>query len=104
MNTEINFGLNDPKWFDMKEAAGLLNVKDMGRIELLNFLISSGVLYEDHLPNQDYIDLGYFLYTVSEIINSSEKLLDCEFYTLVSPTGIEFIRNLLVKKEGHNEK
>ena len=89
--------LQNEKWYDMKQAAKLLNT-DMGRTKLFRFLREEGFLMEKNEPYQYYIESGIFKVVSKDITGRSGQLLFKQMVTLVSETGIELIRRHLANR------
>jgi len=86
--------LQDQNWYDMKQAAKLLNT-DMGRTKLFRFLREQGFLMEKNEPYQSYINEGFFKVISKDITGRKGQLLFKQMVTLISDSGIELIRQHL---------
>jgi phage antirepressor YoqD-like protein len=91
------FGTDD--WTDMKTVAKVLNKKGYGQNNLFKFLKEHRILFGQNQPYQEYVDRGYFKQII-EVFEDAYGNERCYYKTVVSPSGQEFIRKLLVKSEG----
>lgn len=80
--------------FDMMNVAKVLNIKGYGRNNLFEFLRNKGVLNKVNIPNQKYIEAGYFRVTESTYKTPDGKQhVNCK--TVVYQKGVDYIRRLL---------
>lgn len=81
---------------DIKSAAKVLNIPNMGRNKLFAFLRDNHVLNKRNEPYQCFIDRGYF----RQIESSWEHdgTIHINLKTVVFQKGIDFIRGLIAKK------
>lgn len=91
----------EPLYRKMVEVAEILNIKGMGRNNLFKFLKEKGIIYEDRKPKYEYVALGYFKPIVMEFETPRGYYFERES-CLVSKSGIEFIKNLILEEQ--NEK
>jgi anti-repressor protein len=84
--------LASDKEINMREVAGVINIKGLGRNKLFKLLREKKVLSEDNLPYRIYIDRGYF--RVIEVI-VGEKLI---VSTHVTQKGLQYILKLIEKE------
>lgn len=88
-------------WFDMSQVANVLqlkiNNKVIGRNQIYKLLRQKRVFQVgNNLPYRKYINLGYFI--IKKTVVKREGQYDRETYkTLVSTTGIEFIKTTLIQ-------
>lgn len=79
-NTSIN----------MQEAAGVLNIKGLGRNNLFKMLREKGILNINNIPYREYIEAGYF--KVRETVKNIKGFETVIIVTLVNQKGLDFIR------------
>lgn len=79
------------------DAAKVLGVRGMGRNKLFAFLREKGVLMQDNIPYQEYIDRGYFR-TVEQKWTTPDGETRISIKTLVYQRGLDFIRRLLAQE------
>jgi len=79
-NTSIN----------MQEAAGVLNIKGLGRNNLFKMLREKGILNINNIPYREYIEAGYF--KVRETVRNIKGCETVIIVTLVNQKGLDFIR------------
>lgn len=82
---------------DIGECAKVLN-KNIGRNSLFEFLRTKGVLQQNNIPYQKYIDSGYFRVIETKYItpNGETKI---SLKTVVFQKGVAYINKLLNKEE-----
>ncbi|XZF60645.1 MAG: phage antirepressor KilAC domain-containing protein [Gloeotrichia echinulata DVL01] len=78
----------------MGELAKVIGIKGLGRNNLFQFLKNQGILQFNNIPYQRYMNKGHF------VCIQAECNLRIYTVTLVTPSGIEFVIDLL-KKAGH---
>jgi prophage antirepressor-like protein len=83
---------------EMKEVAKVLNIKNMGRNNLFEFLRNQNILMGNNTPYQHYIDCGYF--RVIEQKYEVEGEIHINLKTIVYQKGLDFIRQLILEKTG----
>jgi anti-repressor protein len=91
------------KFYTMSEAAKIIGIKDFGRNKLLDFLRSERIMTRRNEPYQAYIDQGYFKFVIKDVINRKGWIIDRPPVSLVSEKGINWIKNLLNKKDENEE-
>ena len=77
---------------DMKELAGLLAIKGLGRNNLFQLLREKGILSDDNLPYRPYIDRGYFKIIESKYLFRDETRIS--FKTVVFQKGVDYVRKI----------
>jgi phage antirepressor YoqD-like protein len=86
---------NSDKLLTMAQVAKILNVKNMGRTKLFEFLRDEGILQANNDPYQKFADEdGQF--TIKVKTNPHNK--EAYNVTLVTPKGLSFIKRRLEKK------
>lgn len=82
---------------DIGECAKVLN-KNIGRNSLFEFLRNKGVLQNNNIPYQKYIDAGYFRVIETKYVtpNGETKI---SLKTVVFQKGVAYINKLLHKEE-----
>lgn len=83
---------------DIGNAAKVLNL-GIGRNRLFEVLRKKGVLMQNNVPYQKYIDLGYFR-TIEQKYSKPDGSININIKTLVYQRGLEYIRNLLTLDKG----
>lgn len=81
----------------MREAAAALNLPDMGRNTLFQFLRTRGILDARNIPYRQYQDSGYFR-VIEQSYTDSYGESHVTLKTLVYQKGLDFIRRLVVDK------
>lgn len=87
------------------DVAKVLNIPGMGRTKLFEFLREQRVLVKDwedrNIPTQRYMKSGYFYVVFREVTVYNRCIKEARTKktatTFVTPKGIEFIRDLLLK-------
>ncbi len=74
----------------MQEAAGVLNIKGLGRNNLFKMLREKGILNINNIPYREYIEAGYF--KVRETVRNIKGCETVIIVTLVNQKGLDFIR------------
>lgn len=79
---------------DMAQAAKLLNVKGIGRNNLIEILKEKGVLDKKKQPYQKYVDRGYFrvIETPYSLPDGTQRI---NLKTVVFQKGVDFIRKVI---------
>lgn len=79
---------------DMAQVAKLLNVKGIGRNNLIEILKEKGVLDKKKQPYQKYVDRGYFrvIETPYSLPDGTQKI---NLKTVVFQKGVDFIRKVI---------
>ena len=80
---------------EMNAVAKVLNFKGYGRNNLFDFLRTNGVLTNDNIPLQKYIDCGWFRVIEQKYQKNGETCIN--FKTLVYQKGVEAIRRMLIR-------
>jgi phage antirepressor YoqD-like protein len=88
-------------WFDMKQVSNILQLqiknKLVGRNEIFKLLRQKRILQEgNNLPYKKFVDLGYFDIKTSVVERVGQYNRETQ-KTLVSSTGIEFIKITLTQ-------
>lgn len=82
-------------WFDFKEAAKLIGIKNFGRNKILELLRNVQILDENNQPYQRYVNQGLFKITVKHV-----EPIDLSFTVpLTSKKGIDFIVKTIKESE-----
>ncbi len=81
---------------EMNAVAKILNFKGYGRNNLFEFLRNQGVLSNDNIPKQRYVDIGWFRVIEQKYQRNGETCIN--FKTLVYQKGVDAIRRLLIKE------
>lgn len=79
---------------DIGSVSKVLNFPNMGRNRLFSFLREHGVLMNNNVPYQRYIDAGYFR-VIETIFTMPSGETKVNTKTLVYQKGVDFIRKLL---------
>lgn len=79
---------------DMAQVAKLLNVKGIGRNNLIEILKEKGVLDKKKQPYQKYVDRGYFrvIETPYSLPDGTQRI---NLKTVVFQKGVDFIRKVI---------
>lgn len=81
-------------WFTMNQVVKILNL-GIGRNNTYRVLREQGVLMDNNIPYQRYVDAGYFRLVETTWSHNDEQY---NGYSLrVSSKGIDYIRKLLLK-------
>ena len=106
MTATISVTIHEPvpqeEWYNMREAAKLINHKKIGRTKLFQFLRDQSILMYDNEPYQRYIDNECFKLVRKDVFNGYGRIIACPSVTLVSTKGINFIKKRLEQKEEAN--
>ncbi|WYL99191.1 MAG: phage antirepressor KilAC domain-containing protein [Gloeotrichia echinulata CP02] len=78
----------------MGELAKVIGIKGLGRNNLFQFLKNQGILQFNNIPYQKYMNKGHF------VCIQAERNRRVYTVTLATPSGIEFVIDLL-KKNGY---
>jgi anti-repressor protein len=78
----------------MGELAKVIGIKGLGRNNLFQFLKNQGILQFNNIPYQKYMNKGHFVCIQAE---SNRRV---HTVTLATPSGVEFVINLL-KEDGY---
>lgn len=81
------------KFLRVAEVAKILSIPNMGQNNLFNFLKAEGILQQDKIPYQKFVNSGYF--TVVEKFNKYNN--EVYLVTLVTQKGLSFIKRRLEK-------
>jgi len=84
--------LANDKEINMREVAGVINIKGLGRNKLFKLLRDKKVLSDGNLPYRIYIDRGYFR-VIETIVG--EKLI---ISTHVTQKGLQYVLKLIEKE------
>jgi phage antirepressor YoqD-like protein len=78
----------------MAQVAKLLNVKGIGRNNLIEILKEKGVLDKKKQPYQKYVDRGYFrvIETPYSLPDGTQRI---NLKTVVFQKGVDFIRKVI---------
>lgn len=79
----------------MNEASKVLAIPGYGRNNLFRFLRNKGILDNENIPYQDYIDRGWFRVIEQHYSRDGEKCIN--FKTLVYQKGLDRIRKMIEK-------
>ena len=79
---------------DMQRAAKVLDFEGIGRNNLFEFLRERGILMDNNLPYQSFIDREYFRVIQSHWQKDGEPRI--YFKTLIYQKGLDFIRRKLL--------
>lgn len=79
---------------DIGKVSKILDFSNMGRNRLFSFLREHGVLMNNNVPYQRYIDAGYFR-VIETIFTMPSGETKVNTKTLVYQKGVDFIRKLL---------
>ncbi len=82
--------------FSMNEAAKILNL-GIGRNKMFEFLREKGILMENNLPYQRYIESGYF--KVAEIPYKVDYYTYAKFKTVVTQKGLTFLFKTIINEK-----
>lgn len=82
---------------EMKEVANVLNFHKIGRNKLFQILRDNKILTHKNQPYQRYIDCGYFR-TIEQEWQRPDGDTNISIKTLVYQTGVDYIRQLLLKQ------
>ncbi|MBW8359595.1 MAG: phage antirepressor KilAC domain-containing protein [Weeksellaceae bacterium] len=82
-------------FFTIKQVADKLNIKGFGQNKLFSFLREQAILNENNFPKEEYISRGFFKKRI-DVIGLSSKHYMTSASCLVSSSGMEFIRSLIL--------
>lgn len=93
--------MNTHEWYSLAEVAQMLKVQGKGRQTMINALRDSGVFCvavegEGPRPRQEFLKAGQGLFDVRLIPRPSNRRIK-DSVTFVSPAGVEFIHDRLLK-------
>lgn len=86
------------EFFTMRQVAKILSIKGYGQNKLFKFLREHDILEWNNFPKEEYISKG-FLKKRTDIIGLTNKYHKASASCLVSSSGIEFIRSLILKDQ-----
>jgi len=81
---------------EIGQVAKVLNLPGIGRNKLFGILRAKGVLMNDNIPYQKYIDKGYFR-TIEQKYTMPDGETRISIKTLAYQKGVDAIRKLLIK-------
>jgi prophage antirepressor-like protein len=77
------------------EAARLLGVKGIGQNNLFRTLRDCGILMNNNLPYQEFMDRGYFR-VIEQTYEKGDGTLMTSSKTLIEQRGLDYIRKVLI--------
>lgn len=82
----------------MENVAKVIGIKGLGRNNLFEFLRRKGILQQNNIPYQKYVDCGYFR-VVEQHYSKPNGERHISFKTLVYQKGINYIVQILKREE-----
>jgi len=83
---------------DMGTASKVLNIPGYGRNSLFKELRDQGILQENNMPYQTYIDRGYFR-TIEQKFTKPDGSTNINIKTVVYQKGLDYIRKAINEAE-----
>jgi hypothetical protein len=87
--------MTDNTWYNMREAAELLQIKNFGRTKLMRLLKDHQILMSDNCPSVQYVLDGYFSFYNKPIRGFERRVMRIAHVPLISDTGIKLVKDLI---------
>ena len=95
--------MNMQAWFEMLVATKTPD-NPKGRNKTFKKLREKKYLMEGNIPYQKYVDEGYFKMELRPRLDKNNEIVQWYAITLVSPKGVELIKQLVKEEEGKDEQ
>lgn len=95
--------MSNPVWYNMQEAAHILNFKNLGRNNLMALLRDRGILNSQNMPADYYTREGYFYWNYKHHTGRYGKPVYV-IVPLASMQGIELIRDIINDNDVHKRQ
>lgn len=86
--------MSNSVWYNMQEAAGILNLKNIGRTKLMALLRNHSILNRHNQPDASLVQEGYFAWNYKHYAGRYGKP-ESVIVPLASMRGIDLIRDII---------
>ncbi len=91
----MGYSYKPPCIYTMAEVTEIINIKGYGRNKIFKLLRTKGILNEVNMPEQEFIDEGYFERKEQNLYYPGGNFMAQNLGCKVSVKGIELIKELI---------